>query len=99
MPIVFYLMYTKHDRKLILYPNKTEVMNTAIAQETEMKVLQSKIEELQSALFYTESASLIKLPTHVIPDVEIDEQGRIWFAIPRPMQHIDAFEKEVPAKL
>ena len=73
---------------------------TAItAAQLEMNVLKSKIMELQSALFYTESISLVKLPTHVISDVEVDSEGRIWFAVPRPAQHIDAFEKEMPAKL
>jgi len=70
-----------------------------IAQELEMNVLKSKIMELQSALFYTESSSPVKLPTHVISDVEVDMEGRIWFSVPRPAQHIDAFEKEMPAKL
>jgi general stress protein 26 len=69
------------------------------AQELEMNVLKSKIMELQSALFYTESHSPVKLPTHVISDVEVDTEGRIWFTVPRPAQHIDAFEKETPAKL
>ena len=69
------------------------------AQELEMNVLKSKIMELQSALFYTESNSPVKLPTHVISDVEVDTEGRIWFTVPRPAQHIDAFEKEMPAKL
>jgi general stress protein 26 len=69
------------------------------AQELEMNVLKSKIMELQSALFYTESHSPVKLPTHVISDVEVDTEGRIWFTVPRPAQHIDAFEKEMPAKL
>jgi hypothetical protein len=72
---------------------------TVTPQELEMNVLKSKIMELQSALFYTESISLVKLPTHVISDVEVDAEGRIWFVVPRPAMHIDAFEKEVPAKL
>ena len=72
----------------------------ATAAQLEMNVLKSKIMELQSALFYTESISLVKLPTHVISDVEVDAEGQmIWFAVPRPAQHIDAFEKEMPAKL
>ncbi|HEV3325194.1 MAG TPA: hypothetical protein VG052_06295 [Puia sp.] len=74
-------------------------MTTVTAQETEMIVLKSKITELQTALFYTESLSPVKLPTHVITDVEVDNEGRIWFAVPRPTMHIDAFEKEVLAKL
>lgn len=76
-------------------------MNTAATtQELEQEMMvQRKIMELQSALFFTESASIIKLPTHVISEVEIDEEGNLWFAIPKPVQHIDAFDKEIPAKL
>ena len=74
-------------------------MTTVTAQQEEMSVLKSKITELQTALFYTESVSPIKLPTHVITAVEVDVEGRIWFAVPRPTMHIEAFEKEVLAKL
>jgi hypothetical protein len=74
-------------------------MTTVTAQQEEMNVLKSKITELQTALFYTESVSPIKLPTHVITDVEVDMEGNIWFAVPRPTMHIDAYEKEVLAKL
>jgi hypothetical protein len=72
---------------------------TTPTQELHAGVLKSKIMELQSALFFTESASIVKLPTHVISDVEMDEEGQVWFVIPRPVQHIEAFEKEIPAKL
>src|SRR5580700_1877965 len=74
-------------------------MTTVTAQQEEMIVLKSKITELQTALFYTESVSPIKLPTHVITDVEVDGEGHIWFAVPRPSMHIDAYEREVLAKL
>ena len=84
-------------RNFNLYPN-TEIMTTP-SQELQTGILKSKIMELQSALFFTESASILKLPTHVISDVEMDEEGQIWFVIPRPMQQIEAFEKEIPAKL
>ena len=74
-------------------------MTTATTQELEQAMLKSKIMELQSALFFTESLSIIKLPTHVISDVEVDSEGNIWFVIPKPVQHIEAFDKEIPAKL
>ncbi|MBS1602489.1 MAG: hypothetical protein JST42_07460 [Bacteroidetes bacterium] len=74
-------------------------MTTSTAQKLEQATLKSKIMELQSALFFTESLSIIKLPTHVIADVVVDEEGDIWFVIPKPAMHIDAYEKEIPAKL
>jgi hypothetical protein len=73
-------------------------MNTQ-TQESQTGLMKSKIMELQSALFFTESSSIVKLPTHIIPEVEVDAEGQIWFVIPKPAQHIDAFDKEIPAKL
>ncbi len=61
--------------------------------------LQEKIRTLQSALFVTESASLIKLPTHVVQVADMDEAGNIWFVIPKPAHLIEAFDPEIPAKL
>ena len=78
---------------------KKKTMNTQTAQETQAALVKNKMIELQSALFFNESNSIIKLPTHVISEMEIDEEETIWFVIPKPVQHIDAFDKEVPAKL
>jgi general stress protein 26 len=69
------------------------------SKEQQAGIIRSKIMELQSALFFTESASLLRLPTHVISNVEIDAEGQIWMAIPKPAQRIEEFEKEIPAKL
>ena len=66
---------------------------------TEIETLKSRIMDLQSALLFTESNAIVKLPTHVISDVELDSVGNIWFVIPKPPMHIEAYEKEIPAKL
>ena len=68
-------------------------------QETQAEIIRRKIIELRSALFFTESASLLQLPTHVVMNTEVDEEGNIWFSIPKPAQQIEEFEKEIPAKL
>src|SRR5258708_7088174 len=73
--------------------------NATQEKETQAAFIRSKISELRSALFFTESASLLQLPTHVVKDTEMDEQGNIWFAIPKPAQQIEEFEKEIPAKM
>ncbi|HXB93601.1 MAG TPA: hypothetical protein VNU70_00540 [Puia sp.] len=74
-------------------------MTYANTQEQETGVLKSRIMELQSALFFTESKSIVKLPTHVISDVELDNEGQVWFVIPKPSMHIEAYDSEIPAKL
>jgi hypothetical protein len=68
---------------------------TTELQELQTVALKSKITELQSALFFTESSSLVKLPTHVISETEVDAEGQIWFVIPKPAQHIDAFDNNM----
>jgi hypothetical protein len=85
-------------QQLNLYPN-TETMTFANSQELQAGILKSKISELQSALFFNESNSIVKLPTHVISDVELDSEGQIWFVIPKPPMQIEAYDMEIPAKL
>ncbi len=61
--------------------------------------LQEKIQELQTALFFDDSESLLKFPTHVIAGTEIDVEGQLWFVIPKPLQQLGAFNHEFHAKL
>ena len=55
--------------------------------------------ELENALFMSESNALFSLPTHIVRISEVDEEGNIWFIIPKPTQVIESFSKEMPAKL
>jgi general stress protein 26 len=63
------------------------------------KFLQRKLSELNSALFFAEGDSLFKLPNHLVTEMEINDDGQIWFVIPKPAQDIDAFDKEFPVRL
>ncbi len=63
------------------------------------EMIKEQIMTLGSALFFTENESLLKLPVHVINNVQIDEQNRIWFLIQRPTQELTEFDQELPAKL
>jgi len=54
---------------------------------------------LENALFMSESNALVSLPTHIVRVTEVDEEGNVWFIIPRPTQVIESFSKEMPAKL
>lgn len=61
--------------------------------------LKSRIMELGSALFFTENESLLKLPVHVINNVQVDDDNQIWFLIQRPTQALTEFDAQLPAKL
>jgi hypothetical protein len=61
--------------------------------------LQERIRELQTALFFSEHESLLKIPTHVIHTDIVDDAGQIWFVVPSPVQSIHEFDRDFPAKL
>lgn len=63
------------------------------------KFLKRKLSELNSALFFAEGDSLFKLPNHLVTEMEMNDDGQIWFVIPKPAQDIDAFDKEFPVRL
>src|ERR1017187_7264969 len=67
--------------------------------ELPLPFIQQKINELQTALFFVISNTVLKIPSHIVTAAEADEEGRIWFAIPKPVQSVGEFDKEFPAKL
>ena len=68
-------------------------------QDLPLAFLTEKIKELENALFMSESVALVSLPTHIVRNTEVDEDGNIWFIIPKPTQVVESFSKEMPAKL
>jgi general stress protein 26 len=68
-------------------------------QDMSVKFLREKVMELENALFMSESNSLVSLPTHIVRVSEVDEEGNIWFIIPKPTQIVESFSKEMSAKL
>lgn len=61
--------------------------------------LQNKIMELQQALFYNDSQSVLKFPTSVINVLQVDDVDQVWFMVNRPSQQLNEFEKEFFARL
>ncbi len=68
-------------------------------QDLSIAFLTGKIKELENALFMSESNALISLPTHIVRISEVDDEGNIWFIIPKPRQVVESFSREMPAKL
>ena len=93
------LNYLESQAFFLVYQLKPLVKLHTMVTQLPIKFLQQKITELQTALFFTDSDAVLRIPTHVITAAEMDEAGQIWFFIPRPVQHIDAFDQDFPVKL
>jgi len=73
-------------------------MNTE-TETTPIHFLTEKINDIRSALFFSQNEGIIKMPTSIITVLRVDDDGFIWFFVNRPQQYLDAFEKEFPARL
>ena len=67
--------------------------------DSNLQFIRDRIYEIRSALIYSMSNSLIKLPTSIVTALNVDEDGQIWFLISRPLRHLNEQESEFPAKL
>ena len=64
-----------------------------------LSFLQNRINEIGSALLFSQSKSVLNLPVTIVQAILVDDLGFIWLAAPRPKQDIREFEQQFPARL
>lgn len=70
-------------------------MNT----DKNLQFITNRILDTNVALFHCHTNSLLKLPTSVVKTYRVDEDGIVWFFMPKPKQLISQFDKEFPVGL
>jgi general stress protein 26 len=70
-----------------------------MSQENNLAFIKERISEIRSALLYSMSDELIRIPTSIISILRIDDEGQLWFFVKRPPQLMHDAEKKFPAKL
>lgn len=65
----------------------------------QLQFLQEKIKEINSAIFFNLSDSVLKFPTTIVSTVKVDDFGYVWFFVKKPKQNINEFETEFPVRL
>jgi hypothetical protein len=66
---------------------------------SDLQFLQEKIQDLRSALFFSQNTSLLRMATTIVTILKVDELGQMWFFVPRPKQALHEFDREFPVKL
>lgn len=67
--------------------------------DTNLQFIREKIYRLHTAIMYSMSNELIKIPNNIITVLRVDEDGTIWFQCKAPVQHIAQYEQSFPARL
>jgi general stress protein 26 len=70
-----------------------------MATENNLLFLRERINEIKSAIFYSMSNDLLKIPVSIISIIRIDESGALWFFVKKPSQSMNEYEKSFPAHL
>lgn len=84
---------------LVVSVLKQSVKKSPMVPESQINFLKTKIEELRSALFFSFSDAVLKMPTTIVTTLKVDEAGQIWFFIRKPSQQLHEFDKDFPARL
>lgn len=61
--------------------------------------IREKIYQIRSALMYSLSNELVKMPNNIVTILRMDEDGQLWFLCRRPQYAIDQVEQSFPARL
>jgi general stress protein 26 len=67
--------------------------------ENNLGFIKERIGEIGSAILYSLSDELIKIPVSIITVLKVDEDGQLWFFVKRPVQNMYDHEKSFPARL
>ena len=67
--------------------------------DNNFQFIKEKIARLQTAVMYSMSNNLVKLPNDIVSYVNIDEEGQLWFISHLPQQLVSECEREFPVRL
>ena len=66
---------------------------------SQLAFISSKIEELNTAIFYSHTNSVLNLNATVVNTLKVDSNGCIWFFVNRPIQSVSEFDKQFSVNL
>jgi general stress protein 26 len=70
-----------------------------MANDLNLQFIRDKVYQLRSAIMYSMSNELVKIPNNVVTALRIDEEGNLWFLSKRPAQFVSECEQSFPARL
>ncbi|HYC40400.1 MAG TPA: hypothetical protein VEB63_07905 [Chitinophagaceae bacterium] len=64
-----------------------------------LQFIRDKIYQLRSAIMYSMSNGLVKIPNNIVTAIRVDDEGHLWFLAKRPSQLLSECEQTFPARL
>lgn len=70
-----------------------------MSNDTNLQFIRERINEVRSAIMYSYSDDVIKLPNNIVSAVKVDEEGQLWFVCDRPAYMPEYYPSSFPARL
>lgn len=70
-----------------------------MAVDTNLQFIREKIYEIKSAVMYSMSDGVVKLPNSIVSVVKVDDEGQLWFLCTPPRHRLEESECTFPARL
>jgi hypothetical protein len=75
------------------------IKKAAMTIDNNRVFIENKLNEISSAVMYSESNNIAKLPNDVVMFIKLDDCGQLWFKGHKPRNWIRTYEQNFPAKL
>jgi hypothetical protein len=70
-----------------------------MATDNNLQFIREKIYTVRSAIMYSMSNELVKLPNCIVEAVNVDNEGQLWFICKPPAYKVDQCASSFPARL
>lgn len=70
-----------------------------MASDSNLNEIRNKIYQLRTAIMYSMSNELCKLPNSIVTALQVDDEGQLWFVCPRPLLGSYEDEQSFPVRL
>ena len=70
-----------------------------MSNDTNLQFIREKINQVRSAIMYSYSDEVIRLPNNIVSAVKVDDEGQLWFVCDRPVYLPEQYPPLFPARL
>ena len=67
--------------------------------DSNLNHIREKIYKLRTAIMYSMSNDVCKLPNSIVTALQVDDEGQLWFACPKPLLEVSEYDNSFPARL
>lgn len=67
--------------------------------DTNLNDIREKIYKLRTAIMYSMSNDVCKLPNSIVTALQVSDEGELWFICQKPFQDVPEYEQSFPVSL